>query len=129
MRSGILGRCGNKRNFAGYSNSNRNTGGRSLQDYENGATWIMEELATAMEDYGEVGSLSDFRTILTFPPLYFLLLQAKHSRKKRQLSSGLNRIYLGLTVMIVMMQLMNRKCERGRDCSLSGNDLEIIFIL
>ena len=39
--------------IAGYSNPNRNTGGRSMQDYESGASWIMKQLATAMEEHGE----------------------------------------------------------------------------
>ena len=38
--------------FAGYSNPNRNTGGRNMQDYESGASWLMQ-LATAMEEHGE----------------------------------------------------------------------------
>ena len=43
--------------IAGYSNPNRNTGGRSMQEYEAGASWTMKQLATAMEEYGEdVGS-------------------------------------------------------------------------
>ena len=95
--------------IAGYSNPNRNTGGRSMQEYEAGASWTMKQLATAMEEYGEdVGSPRNKEGYVLL--MYFSPSQAVHSRQKRQLSSGLNRIYLGLTVMIVMMQIMNRKC-------------------
>ena len=99
----------------GFSNPNRNTGGRSMRDYEAGASEILYYLERAMDMYG--GDVRQPLCMLesqshNFPPPQTTI----NSRHKRQLgfsSSGLNRIYLGLTVLIVMMQIsqMNRKFD------------------
>ena len=74
----------NEMKFAGYSNPNRNTGGRSMQEYEAGASWIMRQLATAMEEYGEdVCSHRHYFNVLYFPLMYFFCHLRRYTRGRR----------------------------------------------